>query len=105
DEDSINLGSSTTNWKNIYLKGSVYQGSLRIISITGPNTWIGLESGTSNTTGSHNSSSGASSLTLNTSGSFNVAHGEFALGSNSSGSFNSATGCYAMISNLGGHSN
>ncbi len=69
------------------------------------NTFIGLNSGSSNTTGSQNSAVGSGALQNNTTGSQNSAVGSGALQNNTTGSNNSAVGLTALYSNTTGSQN
>ena len=72
----------------------------------GRNTGIGIDSLSSNTTGSFNMAAGRGALNSNTTGIDNTAAGAFALGSNTTGSANTATGrnalrdCHEIISSI-----
>jgi hypothetical protein len=69
------------------------------------NTFIGLNSGGYNTTGTSNSTLGYTALFSNTTGSYNSAVGLGALYSNTTGSYNSAVGNTALYSNSTGTHN
>jgi hypothetical protein len=69
------------------------------------NTFIGSESGFSNTTGAFNSSVGAKALYSNTSGSLNSAGGVYALNSNTIGGGNTALGWSTLKMNTSGNDN
>ena len=50
-----NLGSGTLNWNGLYLSGDVFKGSTRFLSNAGTNnTFLGLASGRTITTGANN---------------------------------------------------
>ena len=118
---SLDLGSSLLNWKNIYLSGSIYQGSTRIFNTgngivavgdnsllnnTGSaNTATGYSSLNHNTTGRSNTAAGFMALLSNTTGNNNTAAGVAALGFNTTGSFNTATGDSALAFNNTGINN
>ncbi|MDO8567002.1 MAG: DUF5011 domain-containing protein [bacterium] len=63
------------------------------------NTFVGLEAGMVNTTGSSNIALGYRALTANTTGSWNSASGAFALDSNTTGQSNSAFGYGTLAAN------
>lgn len=69
------------------------------------NTFIGSESGYSNTSGAFNSTTGAKSLYSNTSGSLNTAGGTYALNSNTIGGSNTAYGYSTLRMNSSGNDN
>ena len=69
------------------------------------NTFLGLSSGESNTSGNGNTATGALALQNNTTGSLNTALGYEALTSNTSGGSNTAVGAEALISATTGSSN
>ena len=71
----------------------------------GRNTGIGIDSLSSNTTGSFNMAAGRGALNSNTTGIDNTAAGAFALGSNTTGSANTATGRNALSANTAGFDN
>jgi len=102
--NTLNLGSSTLNWKNIYAAGSYYIGSSRVLDVTGVNTFIGVTGNTQNT-GFANTAVGYNALFSNTSGSFNTANGYGALAFNRDGSYNTANGSDALYSNITGKLN
>lgn len=104
-DSSKNLGSSNKNWKDIYLKGSIYYGTASAISFKKKNTITGLNALYSNTTGDNNTANGYNAMFLNTTGFDNTANGSSALYSNAAGSGNTATGAYALYSNTSGSNN
>jgi trimeric autotransporter adhesin len=69
------------------------------------NTFIGSNTGYSNTTGGINTANGAYALYSNTTGHENTANGSYALFVNTTGTRNSADGAYALLSNTTGHQN
>jgi hypothetical protein len=115
-DTSINLGSSSLNYRNIFFRGKLYQGSIPIMYNDTMNTFIGQNAGSnpsylntavgsgalSKTTGSRNAALGYQALYNNTSGTKNIAIGTFALTSNMTGSENTAIGDAALYSNTGG---
>jgi hypothetical protein len=120
--NTLNLGSSSLTWKNIYAGSSYYIGGSKVIDNAGVNntflgatyntansgngnTFTGADAGTFNTTGSLNTSTGAFSMYANTTGDVNSAYGFAALESNTSGHHNTAIGAYALVSDTSGYSN
>ena len=108
-DNTINLGSTTSSWKDLYLDGSVYLGGSRfIVKNCGSgsfNTAIGEDALYSNTTGYFNAASGHQALYSNTTGYSNTAIGYAALYSNTTGGENTASGNYALYSNTTGIKN
>jgi hypothetical protein len=118
-DSSINLGNSSLNYRNIFFKGKLYQGSIPIMYNDTLNTFIGQNAGSnpssantavgsgtlSNTTGPRNAALGYQALHNNTSGNRNIAIGCFTLTSNMTGSYNTAIGDAALYSNIGGYYN
>jgi len=68
-------------------------------------TFVGVESGNSNTTGNFNTATGYRAMYSNTTGSNNTAHGAYALYSNISGTDNTAIGANALLLNTVGQFN
>lgn len=66
------------------------------------NTYLGYQSGKSNTTATTNTGMGFHSLFSDTTGSYNTAHGAYSLFSNGSGSFNTAAGVHSLFFNNSG---
>jgi len=122
-DNTIDLGSNSKSWRNIYLGSSLYlKGSIALhsagtenffvgngagnTSLTGSvNTGVGQVALTQLTSGSYNTASGYASLSLNTTGSYNTASGYASLIFNTAGSYNTANGSSALYSNAGGYSN
>ncbi len=101
-----NLGSANKSWKNIYSKGAYYLDGNKFINNSGTaNTFIGSNTGQSNTNGSQNTSTGYEALHFNTTGYWNSAFGEAALFSNISGGVNTAVGTDALGNNISGYGN
>jgi hypothetical protein len=75
------------------------------VSSTVNNTFLGLSSGSYNTTGYNNSSVGYIALNANTTGSGNSAIGVQALYNNTTGLYNSAVGAHALTNNTSGNFN
>ena len=69
------------------------------------NTFVGYNSGNTNTTGSRNSANGVSSLYANTSGSYNTSNGFRTLNNNTIGECNTANGFRALNDNTEGDNN
>ena len=69
------------------------------------NTFIGVNSGIKNTTGSSNSAQGTQSLYSNTTGFYNSAQGYASLYSNTTGNYNNAQGSNALYYNTTGLNN
>jgi hypothetical protein len=69
------------------------------------NTFLGVSSGRSNTTGSYNTTLGYYALQDNTTGSYNTVIGDYALHSNTTGNYNTATGYQALQDNTTGNYN
>jgi len=69
------------------------------------NTWLGYQSGKSNTTGFNNTANGYNALRSNTGGYYNTANGVNALYSNTGGDDNTANGYNALRFNTGGYYN
>jgi hypothetical protein len=102
--NSIDLGSSLLNWRNIYAAGSYYIGTFKVVDAGTSNTFIGVTTNTTNT-GSNNTAVGASALRFNTSGGYNTATGAFALYSNTTTNNNTAYGYGALYTNSSGTNN
>lgn len=105
--NTIDLGSGTNSWKDIYLDGSLYLDNAKFISNTGDasSTFVGREAGNSNDLGTENSAFGYQALYTNTSGYNNSALGWGALYSNTVGTSNTAAGNIALYSNTYGDQN
>ena len=81
-------------------------GGIRVLSTIGNNnTFLGDNSGNSNTTGYSNTANGAYSLYSNTTGIRNTASGYSSLRSNTTGNYNTANGTDALYSNTTGFQN
>src|SRR6266480_6077541 len=114
-DNTLDLGSSSLGWRNVYASSSYYIGTIRVLDITGTgntfagitggtiypgtnNTFVGYSAGFSNTTaGCHNTAVGSVSLYSNTSGSYNTTIGEETDVNNSNYSNSSAFGYDALI--------
>ncbi|MFC2128312.1 beta strand repeat-containing protein [Bacteroidota bacterium] len=69
------------------------------------NTFIGYQSGYSNTTGDNNTANGFKTLYSNTTGIGNTANGNYTLYYNTTGNYNTANGIYALVDNTSGEYN
>jgi hypothetical protein len=95
---TIDLGSSTKAWKDLYFDGDVYYLGSRAISFAGSgNTFVGFNAGNANTTGTANAFFGAIAGEANTIGASNSFFGPGAGDVNTTGSLN----CFFGI-NAGG---
>ncbi len=102
---TINLGSSSLGWMNVYAAGSYYIGTNKVLDVTGVNnTFVGVTENSANT-GNGNTFIGAATGEFNTTGSLNTATGTYALGNNTTGELNSAYGFSALGSNNSGYKN
>src|SRR5450631_618911 len=123
-DNSLNLGSATKGWKQLYINNAVFLGGSKFISYgntlslgitavgnnalaanTGgfANTGIGFFSLAANTNGNANAAIGTRSLQANTTGSANMAMGYFSLFSNTTGYSNVAIGVRAMMTTTADH--
>ena len=102
--NSKDLGSSTLNWRNMYVAGSYYIGTFKVLDAGTSNTFVGVTTNTTNT-GSNNTAVGASALRFNTSGGYNTAAGAFALYSSTTTSNNTAFGYGTLYTNSTGTNN
>src|SRR5262249_9220741 len=103
--NSTNLGSSSSGWKDLYLTGRIFlNDSVFVNKCDGYSTFVGLQSGSVNT-GYYNSAFGYQALYSNTTGSLNAAIGIRALYYNTSGSTNTASGTLALYANTNGFGN
>lgn len=121
---SINLGSITKNWKNLYLSGTssstdgiIYRNGETFIhnytipGTDGDNTFIGTGSGSyfnlsgSGVNGSYNLGVGTVTLRANTTGSRNTAIGTYAMQNNTTGVNNTVVGQNALATNTTGYNN
>jgi len=100
------LGNASKGWKNLYYTGGLYAGSKRILMETkSANTFLGINTAASTSTGDFNTALGNNSLFANTSGYSNTAAGSNALHFNTTGHDNAATGFYALYNNTTGFLN
>ncbi|CAN5706254.1 hypothetical protein BH10BAC2_BH10BAC2_42970 [soil metagenome] len=105
-DNTIDLGSSSKSWRNIYSGNSIYlKGSIVLHSPGTENFFVGNGAGNNSLTGSINTGVGQVALTQLTSGSYNTANGYASLSFNTTGSYNTANGSFALSFNTGGYSN
>lgn len=106
----IALDGTVVAYRPTTMTGSLVfgNGGNNLVHTTGSegyyNTFVGLSSGTSNTSGRENSTLGYGALNLNTTGIDNTAIGAYSLYNNLA-SNNSAQGAYSLYSNTTGSSN
>lgn len=103
--NTLNLGSSSIGWKDLYLTGDIFFKVARGLHADTTNSAVGLFSLSSNTIGIDNSAAGAYALTNNTEGSYNTAVGWSALTANLLGNQNTAIGRTSLYSNTVGSYN
>jgi hypothetical protein len=101
------LGALATNMNTTAGLYVVNGSNLINISTVGTiaNSFIGIQSGSANTTGTLNTGMGASALQSNTTGSNNTAVGNVALRNNTTGTNNTAFGKSALDTNVSGNNN
>jgi hypothetical protein len=101
-----NLGSTDTSWRNLYLDGSIYIDDQRFLTNGSgtQNTFLGALSGNSNT-GDYNTADGYQTLYSNSTGSSNSAFGNQALVANTTGNRNTALGGGTLYNNTSGYDN
>jgi trimeric autotransporter adhesin len=99
------LGSSTLNWKDIYLEGSVFRGSARFITGDAGSTTLGVNAGRVLDGSSPNTAIGANALYNNTFGFSNTAVGQSAMQLNENGNQSTAIGAASLASNVIGYNN
>jgi trimeric autotransporter adhesin len=103
---TLDLGTSTRPWRDLYFTRDLYLGGNRYLSYSNNgNTFVGMEAGFNISTGHANSALGTSALVFNTTGYLNSAFGYLSLGYNTSGNSNSAFGVQTLSSNTTGESN
>jgi hypothetical protein len=103
---TLNFGSSTKTWHNLYLSDDVYLQGIRFLSSRGSlNAFAGFNSGNSISTGAYNAALGAFALFSDSTGNQNTAAGSFSLYYNGSGSNNSANGYSSLYTNNAGSGN
>lgn len=97
-----NLGSSTRQWKSLYLHDRLYlSGLLTMYSTANDNFFIGPGAGTTSTSNFQNTGIGTNALHSVMEGMYNTATGFDALYRNYEGGWNTATGVYALYNNDG----
>ena len=101
--NTLNLGSTTINWKGIYIGTSYYLKNLRVMHTPGTtNFFAGPNAGNFTTTGTANAGLGNQVMELNTTGSNNTAVGFNALRNNTYAGRNVAIGLQSLYTNTGG---
>jgi len=104
--DSTNLGSSASAWKNLYITSKIYSGGIALISADNNNASIGFgQDALNSNTGGSNTAVGYQALYANTTGASNTATGLQALYNNSSGVYNTAFGGQTLFYNTTGGQN
>jgi hypothetical protein len=104
--NAVNLGSSTRQWKYLYLHDRIYLNGILTMHATGTNNFfIGPAAGNTAVTGNFNTAVGRNALHSLTTGVVNTANGYQALYSNTTGWYNIATGSGALYSNTTGGGN
>src|SRR6266542_5693213 len=121
--NTINLGSNSLRWKNLYLGNALYlKGNIALHTPGIENFFVGLNAGktsltgeqntgagqfslSSLTSGQQNTANGYSSLYSNTTGGANTANGHRSLSSNTTGSYNTASGAGSLLFNTTGSKN
>lgn len=103
--DSVDVGSGTLAWRNIYFSNSVYFGTDRLFWVDKTNTALGLNALHSLANGEYNTATGFQALYSNTNGIKNTATGYQALYSNLTGKKNMAVGYKALTKNTTGNHN
>ena len=102
---TLDIGSPSNQWKNMYTSGGYYITGLKVVDIPGTsNTFLGYTGNTANT-GPYNTFVGYSAAANNTSGQGNTAVGSYTLLNNLSGYENVAVGKSSMYGNTGGYNN
>ena len=115
--NKTNLGSKKYQYKNLYIDGNIYKDGSKAIIDGGSinnltdgksdasNVFLGLNSGSSLTTGTNNSALGIDSLRANTTGNYNTASGYQSLLNNTTGNYNTAFGWLSLYRNTTGDAN
>jgi hypothetical protein len=98
---TIGTSSATTTFRS---SNGTVSNEIRVSNIN-TNTFIGLNAGRRNTTGSNNTANGFNALANNTTGFNNTANGFNALSNNTTGNSNTANGFNALSNNTTGFSN
>src|SRR6266498_1561163 len=104
--NTINLGSNSLRWKNLYLGNALYlKGNITLHTPGIENFFVGLNAGNTSLTGEQNTGAGQFSLSSLTSGQQNTANGYSSLYSNTTGGANTANGHKSLSSNTTGSYN
>src|SRR6266498_1734775 len=104
--NTINLGSNSLRWKNLYLGNALYlKGNITLHTPGIENFFVGLNAGNTSLTGEQNTGAGQFSLSSLTSGQQNTANGYSSLYSNTTGGDNTANGAYSLQANTTGYAN
>ncbi|MDL2342274.1 MAG: right-handed parallel beta-helix repeat-containing protein [Patescibacteria group bacterium] len=108
--DNISAGSLTTSATVTNSTGGLYVvNNSRLINISAnsavANTFVGLQSGSANTSGIYNSALGQGTLQSNTTGYANTATGYDSLFYNSTGIYNTGNGFFSLLNNTSGQRN
>src|SRR6266542_2104156 len=104
--NTINLGSNSLRWKNLYLGNALYlKGNITLHTPGIENFFVGLNAGNTSLTGEQNTGAGQFSLSSLTSGQQNTANGYSSLYSNTTGGANTANGHRSLSSNTTGSYN
>lgn len=98
---TIDLGSDTKAWKDIFLSGKIFLDGEPFIHNTAGNVFMGITAGQS-TTGTNNTFVGSTSGAANTTGEFNSFFGALAGQSNTTGTANTFFGSFAGRLNTAG---
>ena len=102
---SLNLGSPTKGWLNVYATGSYYLAGNKVVDVSGSaNTLLGITGNTTNT-GSYNTFVGTFAGAANSSGGGNLAVGESAMQQSQTGRENVALGRSSLYNNIAGSLN
>ncbi|MFT3946031.1 MAG: hypothetical protein QM763_03575 [Agriterribacter sp.] len=100
--NTLNLGSTAQNWKNIYIGTEYYLKNVRILYSPGTsNFFAGQNAGNANTTGYGNTAFGYRALYSNTTGNTNIAIGAAALYSSVASNGSIAVGDSALLKSTG----
>lgn len=104
---TYDLGSTATQWKNLYIAGNVTLGNTNtnIITINGKTTIEGLTVGTGGGNGTTNVAIGLDALAANEVGPENTAIGAGALSTNYNGASNTAIGFESLKNSYNGQGN
>lgn len=105
-DTTLNLGSSTLTWKNIYLGNGLYfKNALSMFTPGSGNFFVGRSAGRSTVTGINNNVFGSQSLRNISSGNNNTVVGFSSLHENTTGSDNVGIGWQSLYYNVSGYSN